>query len=216
VEPWRSDESLDLARIIASTRRWWWVLLIGAAAGSALAVVAGQGGSSGYRASAQLLVGPIAGDYSLLRAAGRQAETFADLATSEPVLMAARSRLRTRRTVPQLRNDVVAKADDVTRLLTITAQAEGPAEAAATANAVAAELQRKSRPEDTQHAHELTVVEPAVLPRGATGYRSKTLAAIAAVTGVLGALTVVVLLDHRRRRASIGHALPTSSGAGPA
>jgi polysaccharide biosynthesis transport protein len=216
VEPWRGDESLDLARIIGSARRWWWAMLVGAAAGVALAVAAGEGGGSGYRATAKLLVGPIGGDYSLLRAAGRQAETFADLATSEPVLIAARSRLRTRRTVPQLRSDVVAKADDVTRLLTITAQAEGPAEAAATANAVAAELQRKSRPDDAQHAHELTVVEPAVLPVGVTGYRSKTLAAIAAMTGVLGALTVVVLLDHRRRRASTGHALPASSGAGPA
>ena len=53
---------------------------------------------------------------------GPARQTYAELVTSRPVLEAARKRLGLQTSVSQLRADVRATADDVTRLLTITAR----------------------------------------------------------------------------------------------
>ena len=195
--------SPDLARIVATAARWWWALALGAIAGAALALAAGGGGAPTYQASTRLLVGPIGGEYSLLRAAGQQAETDADLVTSEPVLRAARVRLGDARTVAQLRGDVSASADDVTRLLKITATARGPAAAAATANALAAELARLTAADDPGSGHELTVVDRAA-PAGPSDNRANALVAIAAFAGLLAALTLAVLADLTQSRVATG------------
>jgi capsular polysaccharide biosynthesis protein len=198
VEPWgRSNErpeALGLGHVLATVRRRWWALLGGTLVGAALVIVGGWEGAS-YRATTRLLVGSMGGDYSSLRAAGRQAETYADLATSEPVLRAASARLSPRPKVAQLRRDVTATADDVTRLLSISAAGDRPARATATADAVAAAL----RATNPRMARDLRIVEPARAPSAPDG-RSKALLAIAAFTGLLATLTALVTVDARRRR----------------
>ena len=219
MEPWAASdggsEYPDLARIVATAARWWWALALGAIAGAALALAAGGGGAPTYQASTRLLVGPIGGEYSLLRAAGQQAETDADLVTSEPVLRAARVRLGDARTVAQLRGDVSASADDVTRLLKITAKARGPAAAAATANALAAELARLTAADDPGSGHELTVVEPAQAPAGPTDNRANALVAIAAFAGLLAALTLAVLADLTQSRVATEEELAAAAPSVP-
>jgi capsular polysaccharide biosynthesis protein len=217
VEPWAATDSEpeypDLARILTTAARWWWALALGALLGAVLAIGLGLGAAKIYQAHTKLLVGPIGGEYQVLRAAGQQAETDADLVTSDPVLRATQERLRTDRTVAQLRRDAVASADDVTRLLTITAKADGAAEAAATANALAAELIRTTRADDPASGHELTVVDPAQPPSGPVGTRAKALVVIAALAGLLAALTFVVLLDLTAGRLTSEDDLATASPA---
>jgi hypothetical protein len=184
---------LYLAGVLRIARRRWWALLAGALAGVVLVVGASATASSGYQGSVKLLVGPIGGQYTALRAASQQAETYADLAVSTPVLEAARARS----------GSVSAKADYLTRLLTITAQSRGRTAAAATAEAVARALMRATGPRRAGSPGELTRLGPVETSPADSGGRRKTLAAIAALTGLLAALTLTVGVDRRRRLAAM-------------
>jgi capsular polysaccharide biosynthesis protein len=217
VEPWRGTDERpeypDLARILATARRWWWALLLGALAGAALAVGAGGNSAVSYQASTRLLVGPIGGEYSLLRAAGQQAQTYADLATSQPVVLATRARLGAAASPDGLRQHVSAQADDVSRLLTITAQASRPEAAARIANTLAEELQRVTRATVPQSANELRVVEPAQAPQRPVQGRARMLVVLAALAGLLAVLTVLVIADLARGRVATESELAAASPA---
>jgi capsular polysaccharide biosynthesis protein len=217
VEPWRGTDERpeypDLARILATARRWWWALLLGALAGTALAVGAGGNSAVSYQASTRLLVGPIGGEYSLLRAAGQQAQTYADLATSQPVVLATRARLGAAASPDGLRQHVSAQADDVSRLLTITAQASRPEAAARIANTLAEELQRVTRATVPQSANELRVVEPAQAPQRPVQGRARMLVVLAALAGLLAVLTVLVIADLARGRVATESELAAASPA---
>ena len=202
-----------LASIAASARHRWWLLLGGLLAGAALATVSSASAEADYQASTKLLVGPIGAEYPVLRAAGRQAETYVDLATSEPVLRAMRARLRADGIPAPPPAQVSAQADDVSRLLTITAQAGSPRLAAASANALAAALQMTTRTRGSAVSRALTVLVPAAAPAAPVGKRSKVLVAIAALAGLLGSLTLVVVLDFASGRV-VGVDALLASGAG--
>jgi capsular polysaccharide biosynthesis protein len=217
VEPWRGTDERpeypDLARILATARRWWWALLLGALAGAALALAAGGNSAVSYQASTRLLVGPIGGEYSLLRAAGQQAQTYADLATSQPVVLATRARLGAAASPDGLRRHVSAQADDVSRLLTITAQASRPEAAARIANTLAEELQRVTRATVPQSANELRVVEPAQAPQRPVQGHARMLVVLAALAGLLAVLTVLVMSDLARGRVATESELAAASPA---
>jgi capsular polysaccharide biosynthesis protein len=183
-------EDMDLLRVVASGRRSWWALLIGSAAGALLVVLGSS--TSAYRASTKLLVGPLGGSYELLRSAGEQAQTYADMAVSERVLRDAGARLPVPRTAAELEGDVVARADADSRVLTISAQTSGRVSAAATATAVAAALIRAGG------ARELHLVQPTFAGAGRVGGPDRPLVALAALAGLLGALALVVTRDRLR------------------
>jgi capsular polysaccharide biosynthesis protein len=187
---------LYLAGVLAIARRRWWALLAGSLAGAVLVVLAGAAARTGYEGSVKLLVGPIGGQYTELRAASQQAETYADIATSAPVLQAARARVR------QPSAAVSAKADYFTRLLTISAQARGRAAAAAMADAVTHALMRATGPRRPGTPGDLTVLGPVETSTAANEGRRKTLVAIAALAGLLATLTLLVSVDRRRRPAA--------------
>jgi tyrosine-protein kinase len=217
VEAWDRTEAgpeyPTLARIVASAQRRWWLLVVGALVGAGLALAAGGNGDKTYQAHTKLLVGSNGGQFSVLRAAGQQAETYADLANSQPVLQRARQRLGTKRTLAQLRDSVAASADSVTRLLTVTASGRTPAEAASTANAVAAELQSTSRSRDPKAPNQLNVVEPAERPSRPLNESSRALVGIAALAGLLGMLTLLVVIDLLRGRVATEEELASASPA---
>lgn len=184
-------KQLYLAGVLEVARRRWWVLLAGALAGVVL-VMAASAGRSGYEGSIKLLVGPMGARYSALKAASQQGETYADLATSAPVLDAARTHVRQPATL------VSAKADYFTRVLTVTAQARGRAASAAMASAVAEALMRITGPRQPGAPGELTVLGPVETSPAASGARRKTLVAVAALAGVLASLTLLVSNGRRR------------------
>jgi capsular polysaccharide biosynthesis protein len=174
-------------------------LLAGALAGMALVVAVAGSGRPGYDATVKMLVGPIGGNYTALKAASQQGQTYADLATSEPLLEASRARLATGM-VAGAPLSVTAKADYFTRILTITSWARTRAAAAAIAGAVADELRRVTRTRQRGGSGELSLLGPVEASPAASGSRLKALAAVAALTGLLAALTLLVNIELRRRR----------------
>jgi capsular polysaccharide biosynthesis protein len=192
-EPRRGDprDTLDLLRLVALARRRWLILVLAGAAAALLAATATGNGKAVYESHARLLVGPIDSDFNELRAAGQQAQTFAQLATSGAVIQATAHRLGPPETAAGLGPNVRAQADEVARLLTLTVRASRP-DAATRANvALVTELRAFAR-RGGRTAHDLSVVDP---PSGgfAIGSGSSPLVALAAVAAVLGAFALVVL-----------------------
>ena len=203
MEPWGGTDGApeypSLARVAATARRWWWALLLGALAGAALALAAGGSGGPTYRASVRMLVGPIGGEYSVIRAAGQQAQTYADLVTSRPVLDATLRRLRSAQSPDELRRNTQARANDVTRLLTVTVTSDRAAGAARTANALAAELRLVTHADKPVAGGELRVIDAAEPPSMPAARRGTALVFVAALAGLLAVLTIVLVLDLTRR-----------------
>jgi uncharacterized protein involved in exopolysaccharide biosynthesis len=196
----------DLARIASLARRWWFALLATAAIAGLLAAAAGSRAPTTYEAQARLLVGPLDADPSLLRAAGQQAQTLSQLATSRPVLAGTRERLG-RAGPPDLEESLRADATGATRVLVITAKSADPATAARTANATAAELQELMHDPGSTLVRgsalaggRLRLIDPARVPEDALGTGLKPLVASAALAGLLAALAVVLLADYFRGR----------------
>lgn len=189
-----------MAGLVATAKRRRWALVAGTLA--AVVLVVGLGSQARrYTAEATFLVGPIGGEYNQLRAAEQQAQTYAALATSGDVLGAASVRLRGAGAIAQLRGAVTANADYTTRLLTITATSRGRAEAQSTAAAVGGEIQRIARTRVPHGGSQLSIVQPARIT-AKTGGTAKTLIAIAAFTGLLATLTVLVALELGRAKRS--------------
>jgi receptor protein-tyrosine kinase len=192
-EPRRGDprETLDLLRLATLARRRWLILVLAGAAAALLASMATGHGKAVYESHARLLVGPIDSNFGELRAAGQQAQTFAQLATSGAVLQATAHRLGPPATAAGLAPDVRAQADEVARLLTLTVRASRPDLATRANGALISELQAfAQRGGKTQH--DLSVVDPPS-PGLAIGSGRSPLVALAAVAGLLAAFGLVVL-----------------------
>lgn len=134
---------MDNVSLIDVVKRSWAVLLVAtvlfAAAGYAFAARS----APTYQGTASLLVGVNSSDAQSLQAAGQLGRTYADLATTRPVLAAAIKAAGLHETVQQVLNTtaVSTSSNDVTRIVVINANAGTPQAAARFANAIAAQLQ---------------------------------------------------------------------------
>lgn len=190
----------DLARVVALARRWWLPLLAAVVAAGALAAAGGAHGAT-YEAETRLLVGPLDGDSKTLRAAGAQAQTFSQLATSQVVLDGAQAALGGQPPASALLASVRVDAAETTRILTISTRARSAAAAAAQANAVADQLLRvvnERRPPGADNP--MRVVDPAAPPAAAVGSGLGTLVAMAAIAALLAGIAVALLFDYFRGR----------------
>lgn len=188
------------AFLVSLRRRW--VLLVAATlvAGVATFLVA-RAQTSIYEAEAQLLVGPISGDFDTLEASRQLAVTYADLVTSRGMRAATARQLD----IGELRaSDVDATANDLTRLLTIRARDESPTDAASIANTLAQRLAELSAGKDRPQGN-VQVVDPARPPTDPVAPRVGLLTALGAFAGLLiglGLLGVRSLFDRTVRQQS--------------
>jgi polysaccharide biosynthesis transport protein len=136
---------VNQAGFIPIVRRWWPVVLLAAVAAGVSAKIIGSTIDPTYEAEVTLLTGPINTDFGTLRASGDLARTYSDLATSGPILSGAVKKLRLGLPVEELRKDVSATSNDVTRLVKIRVRDTGPARAAAIANELARRLTNLTR-----------------------------------------------------------------------
>jgi polysaccharide biosynthesis transport protein len=174
-------------------RRWWWLLVLGTAASAIIGFLVASRVPPSYEAQARVLVGPLSGSRDEIRAAGEQARTYAEVATAEPILQGAASRIGLS---AGLKSKVTVTASDVTRLLAIRARDRNPEQAAAIANAVAHELSAwASQRGNTSPEGKLTLVEAASPPGHSTGPSLLVIVPLAAVAGFLGALGLAALVD---------------------
>jgi capsular polysaccharide biosynthesis protein len=202
----------DLARVLSVARRRWWAILL-ACVGCALLAGLTARSADVYTAKTRLLVVPAARDFEQLRAAGQQAQTYARLATTRPVLAGTLQRLRSTEAVDDFEKKVAVKADDVTRLLTISVDGGSPASAAAAARALAAELQGVTVAGGAGSGHTMRVVDPPALPQRATGGGTSKLVVLAGLAGALAALAVLVVVDATQRRIVTEDDLAAASAA---
>jgi len=176
------------------------VLAVATILAALAAQVAGARGPARYEATAGLLVGPVSGDLAALRAAGERAPTYAELATSERVVAAARERAGLRESTLRLRHAVKAEAQGTSRIITVTGQADTPRAAARLANAVAAEIGPAIFANPRLVAQEFHLVDAAVPPRAPVSSHLRALVVFAALAGFLACLTALLVLDYFRGR----------------
>jgi succinoglycan biosynthesis transport protein ExoP len=178
-------------------RRWWWLLAVGTAAATFVGFLVVSRLPPTYEAQARLLVGPVSSaDQDILRAAGEQARTYAEVATATPILQRAAARIGLQSSGSRLKSKVTVTGSDVTRILSIRARDRSPELAAAIANAVGHEIIRWSALTGlSPPARELTVVEPASPPSDSSGPSTFVILPLAALAGLLGAFGLAALAD---------------------
>jgi capsular polysaccharide biosynthesis protein/Mrp family chromosome partitioning ATPase len=187
-------DAMGSSRLLAVIRRRAWILVLAAAAAALAAHFATAGRAREYQSHAVLLVGPINAGLNTLRAAGPLAETYAELATSRPLVADTERSAHVRGIASHL--DVTA--NQTTRLLTVKVTDSNPVRAARVANAHAASLvaladRRASGPIPSGR---LSVVDAAVPDRAAVGPNATTLTAAGGLVGLLVALLIVMLVDR--------------------
>jgi capsular polysaccharide biosynthesis protein len=181
--------------IWATARRWRALLVAATVAAGVAGFAVGASKPPTYAAKTVLLVGPTNTDYDTVRAAGQLAQTYAQLATTEPLLRRTARRLH----LDSVSGEVSASANAVTRLLTITVKDHDRGRAVNIAGTHASQMvalgaQRRSGvPTDSGR---IQVVEPAQASSSPVGLGAAPIGLAAALVGLLGALGVAVILDR--------------------
>lgn len=129
-------------------RRWFWLLLLASLISGATAYMIAREQPTTYEASSLLIVGPgidsLSPDLDELRAAAQLMQTYAELATTKPVLQGVVDELQLSTSPASLARDVKTRADETTQILAITAESDDAVQAAEIANAIAYTLVRMS------------------------------------------------------------------------
>lgn len=200
---------MELSGLAAGVRRWWWTLLAATVWAALVSYVVTSQVPPTYESEVTLLVGPLNGDLDTFRAAGQLASTYADLATSQPVLQAAATELKGT-DVAQLRAATSVTADPVTRFLTIRVRTGDPRNAATIAGVVANQLAAyvKSNMPPTPalapgasiptsiSGGGLRIINGAVADPVPVAPAVSLIVSLSAVAGLLGALALVMVIDY--------------------
>ncbi len=184
---------MELTGLFPIIRRWLVVILVATAMATVVGVALGLSAEETYEARAQLLVGPLNTDGDTMRASGELAQTYAQLATSDSVL----SRVAEDLDVPhrELSSGVRATANSTTRFLVVRARSHDREGSAEVANAVALQLVDQSKRDGTRPEGQLWVIDPAGAPAAPVSPRLDLIVPLAAVAGLLGSLTLVLLFE---------------------
>ncbi len=210
--PLEGETAPGATRLLALVRRWRVVLAAAAVTAGLVGFVVASSTTPTYEASAVVLVGPTNTDLDTLRAAGQLAQTYAQLATSRPLIAATERRLGVR----ALGSEVTASASGVTRLLTVRVRDRDAARGARIANAHAAELvaladRRRTR---TPGPGSLEIVDPAEAASSPSGPGAMPIALVAGLMGLLGALALALLVDRSGDVLRGRQDVPVLTGAG--
>jgi capsular polysaccharide biosynthesis protein len=178
----------------AILRRRAWIVAVAALAAALTGYLVASHRERTYQSSAVVLVGPINAGIDTLRASGPLAETYAELATSRPVVAETERALHARGLQARLR----AHANQATRLLTIDARDPDPARAAQIANRHARSLLdlARERASGSIPSGRLQVVDPAVPDRSGVGPAVAPITVLAGMAGLAAALLLVLLADR--------------------
>ena len=132
------------AGFIPLARRWWWLLVVCAVGAGFVANFLASRLPPTYEAVVRVLTGPVNTDYGTLRASGELARTYAELATSGPVLEDTLEATGAQVPLDDLRLAVSATSNEITRIVTIRVRDGNREQARALADALAANLQQVS------------------------------------------------------------------------
>lgn len=173
-------------------RRWWLVLLLAAWGGGVLGYVATVILPGTYEAKTQLLVGPIDAAFTVQRASGNLARTFADLATSRDLLAAVVADM------PQLDAETLEEtvrttSSEATRLVSIFVQQPDPELAAQSANAIVERLIQLT--DSPTPEGQITVIDVADVPDEPIGPSIPLVIGMGSAAAVVGAVLLLFLWE---------------------
>lgn len=184
---------MELAGYVAVARRWWTTLLIATWVAGLAGYFIASGVPPTYEGNTRVLIGPVVGNVDVTRAAGAISFTYAELATSAPVLEEARQSLG----LPAA-TVIVARAipNETTRILDIRAEYGDPDVAAAIANFLAENLITREASGVVLPEGQMSVVEPAFANPVPIAPQVTLITIIAAGTGLLAAAVLVLLVEY--------------------
>jgi capsular polysaccharide biosynthesis protein/Mrp family chromosome partitioning ATPase len=135
---------MDNKSLLPLLKRWWRLLIVGAVVGGFAGHYVASNSAPTYEAVVKMLVGPINTDYDTLRAAGELGRSYAELATSKPVLAYGIRKAQARTTPTALidKGAIKTTSNDITRIVQISVDYGDAATAANLANALAGRIQR--------------------------------------------------------------------------
>jgi polysaccharide biosynthesis transport protein len=187
---------LELAAYLQLLRRWWLPLLFAGWVAGMLGFVVGSQIPPVYESRARLLVGPVNTDVTTLRAAESLAQTFAELATTEPQLRAVIERLQLDMTPLDLRGSISVRADGATRIIAVGTVDSDADRGAAIANAVAEELIELASAPGRRPEGELFLVDPAAPGVTSVGASPTLMAILAGGAGLVVAGLFATIVEY--------------------
>lgn len=187
---------MNLGGYLAILRRWWWTLLMATWVAGIAGYLIASGITPVYESRARIIVGPVAADIDTQRAAVSLIPTFAELATSDPLLTQVSTDLGLDVPLGELKKRVSASANQTTRVLTIRVEDTDPAAAASVANAIGSHLDALVPAAINLPEGELTTIEPAQVPTEPIAPEISLLVGLAAMAGLVGALLLVLLVEY--------------------
>lgn len=186
---------MELADLAGWLQRWRLALVtatvVAALSGFAIAVTL----PPVYESQTELLVGPVNADIETVRASGSLADTYVELTLRSPVLTAAARRADAALTLEQLKTNVRAKANGLTRIVTIVVRDKSRSMAAKLANALATELIAVSDRPPVLPQGSLEVIERARPAPDIAFPKLHVIVPLAAMAGLAGAIIVIVIVE---------------------
>lgn len=192
---------MELNTLAASVRRWWSLILIGTVLASLAGLSFALTSTEQYRSSVEILVGPVNAPLDTVRASSLLVQSYAEVSTSTGFLSDVLTRANLALTPEELRDQIVALANDNTRVLTVSFTGATPNEASIVANAIAAELVLIAE-ESGLDEGQMLVLSRAEVPETAEQQPLLVLTILSGVAGAVVMMGVATLLDHLPWRAA--------------
>ena len=187
---------MEMSRFAAAVRDSWRLIISCAFAAGAIALLVSAWMPRQYNAEARVLVGSLTDpNYDQILAYQQLAQTYAQLATTTPVLIRVRDDLGLRDDVKHLAARVDARTALGQSTVRVIASASTAAAAAQLANAVAAEVARMAQPAAGQPSL-ATIVQPAVPPDSPSAPLVLLNSLIAAVLGLALGIGLALIPDR--------------------
>jgi capsular polysaccharide biosynthesis protein len=207
---------VDLSGYLSLAKRWWWTLVVATVIAAVAGFLVGSRIAPTYASQATLLVGPVTSDLDTIRASGQIAHTYAELVTSQPILQGTIAQLGLPVTVEELRENVRASANEVTRLLTIEVRDDDSERAARVANSLAAALVQLATSEGADTGARdgfAQVIDAAVPSTDPVAPQIPLIVALAAAAGLLAAVMLVMLVEYSTDTVRDQHELARATDA---
>lgn len=192
---------MELESFLHIGRRWAATLVLLLTLGAVAGYAYSQSVEPVYRTRGELLVGPINSDRNTLEASGQAAQTLAQLAGNQATIDNA---YITAGIPADTDAEVVATANEVTRILRVTVQSDDPEAAARVATAVLNELQRLAAEDAAEDgllpdAPVTKVVENPAVPSTPVSPNTNVIVVLGALAGLTAALAMVIGIEYARR-----------------
>lgn len=201
---------MELKRYLRILQRWGWILVCCVVATTGASYWVSEQSPSVYAARARYLVGPVLDNPLVtsndLRASSQIGQTYAELATSRPVLQSVIDRLGLSMGARDLASEVTATWIDSTQILNVRVRAADPALAATIANAVGEALIERSPGGATSQQEARREEAEAAIARQTKGIEAlsveidQLLAEIQGTTDPTAQRALIARLDQQRDR----------------